>query len=108
MKKLSLLLLTALSVCLISAFGCMNPSCTHQFTEWQTTPPTCLTAGENVRTCTLCGGTERETIPAIGHDYVDGVCLNCGGGTDACVHDFDEWYDITPATCLAGGEHPAR
>ena len=85
MKKLITMFLMLAMLGLFGLMGCMDPAaCVHQFSEWQTTQPTCLDAGENKRTCTLCGGVEREAIPAIGHNYKDGICLNCGGGTDAC------------------------
>ncbi len=52
-----------------------------------TTPATCTENGSKVFTCTVCGGTKTEVIPAIGHAYgeweVDGdnhkkTCSNCG------------------------------
>ena len=39
---------------------------------------TCTTDGQIKYTCTLCGETYTETIPAMGHNYVDGICTNCG------------------------------
>lgn len=55
---------------------------------------TCTEAGEKTYTCTVCGATKSETIPATGHDYQvvgrkdatcdedgytgDEVCKNCG------------------------------
>ena len=38
---------------------------------------TCTEPGEQTRTCD-CGYSETQVIPAIGHDYVNGVCANCG------------------------------
>lgn len=41
----------------------------HAFSEWMaTTEPTCTEPGINTREC-LCGVTEREEIPALGHDF---------------------------------------
>ncbi|MBQ6431164.1 MAG: 5'-nucleotidase C-terminal domain-containing protein, partial [Oscillospiraceae bacterium] len=42
-----------------------------------TVKPTCESAGEKLYTCTQCGETKTEVIPALGHNYVDGVCTVC-------------------------------
>ena len=52
--------------------------CEHAWDDGQTTEPTCDAAGKITYTCTLCGETEEETIAALGHDFVDGVCSACG------------------------------
>ena len=51
---------------------CSGHGLTHQhvFGEWViTTAATCTTDGEKTRTCSTCGDTETETIPAPGHDF---------------------------------------
>ena len=51
---------------------------THSFGEWTVTKKaTCTEPGEQTRSCE-CGYSETQVIPAIGHDYVNGVCANCG------------------------------
>ena len=51
---------------------------THSFGEWTVTKKaTCTEPGEQTRTCE-CGYSETQVIPATGHDYVNGVCANCG------------------------------
>ena len=51
---------------------------THAFGEWTVTKEaTCTEPGEQTRSCE-CGHTETQVIPATGHDYVNGVCANCG------------------------------
>ena len=51
---------------------------THSFGEWTVTKAaTCTEPGEQTRTCE-CGYSETQVIPATGHDYVNGVCANCG------------------------------
>lgn len=43
----------------------------HTFGDWEeTTAPTCEEKGEKQRTCTVCGGTETEEVPALGHTEV--------------------------------------
>ena len=50
----------------------------HAFGEWTvTTEPTCTEAGVETRTCE-CGETETREIEALGHDWNEGVCGNCG------------------------------
>ncbi len=42
-----------------------------------TTEPTCTEAGVKTFTCT-CGDSYTEETDALGHDYKEGVCENCG------------------------------
>ena len=43
----------------------------HTFGDWEETiSPTCEEKGEKQRTCTVCGGTETEELPALGHTEV--------------------------------------
>lgn len=51
----------------------------HSFDEIvYSCPPSCNAAGREIRKC-LCKKTEMiETSPALGHDYVNGVCTRCG------------------------------
>ena len=59
----------------------------HHYTAETTTPATCTESGETTYTCSGCGDSYTETIPALGHDYVrteqDGqyvyTCTRCGG-----------------------------
>lgn len=57
-----------------------TPECTHTNTTTETTKEaTCTEAGSITVTCDDCEqviGTEE--IPALGHNYVDGVCSVCG------------------------------
>ena len=51
---------------------------THSFGDWVVTKEaTCTEPGEQTRSCD-CGYSETQVIPAKGHDYVNGVCANCG------------------------------
>ena len=38
----------------------------------------CTTNGELLFTCKNCGHTYTETINRLGHDYINGICNNCG------------------------------
>ncbi len=44
----------------------------------ETVAPDCTNAGEKQSTCSACGDVKTETIAALGHNYVDGVCAVCG------------------------------
>ncbi len=51
----------------------------HVFGDWTVeTEPTCTEPGVRCHVCEQCGLKEREEIPALGHDFVDGVCTRCG------------------------------
>ena len=49
----------------------------HNYVSVVNPEATCTTDGLKTDTCSVCGGTKTETIPAIGHNYVDGFCANC-------------------------------
>ena len=42
------------------------------------TKPGCTNAGAEKSTCSVCGYSESRSISATGHNYVNGVCKNCG------------------------------
>ena len=54
------------------------PTCDHNYVGEQTKAPTCTEAGENTFTCSKCGDSYTESIPAVGHNFVNGTCTNCG------------------------------
>ena len=45
-------------------------SCAHNWQETDKTEPTCVTAGKTVSTCSLCGKTKTDPLPATGHIWV--------------------------------------
>ncbi len=49
---------------------------THSYTSNVTTAASCTEAGTKTYSCE-CGDSYTETIPAAGHNYVDGVCTVC-------------------------------
>lgn len=53
----------------------------HKYKLTATVEPTCTTPGKRVYTCTTEGHTNdtyEETIDALGHEFVNGVCTRCG------------------------------
>ncbi|MCD8286123.1 MAG: hypothetical protein LUD50_02725 [Clostridia bacterium] len=97
----------------------------HTWTEWEVTiEATCGTEGSKTRTCTVCGQTETETIPATGsHTWTDwditpATCGTDGSETRTCTvcglsetqtlnatgsHVWSEWTITTEATCGTDG-----
>ena len=60
----------------------------HSLGAWTvTTPATCTEAGVETRSC-ACGETETREIPALGHNYEDGTCTNCGEKEPVVTNPF--------------------
>ena len=63
-----------------------------------TVQPTCTTPGKRVYTCTTeghVGKTYEETIDALGHDFVDGVCNRCGASEQAAAEGGSSAVTLT-------------
>lgn len=79
-KRIIFVFIVAMSF--ISLVSCGNkqgdPSCTHDFTSSVTSYATCTKPGKVVNTCTKCGRVETETTSPTGHNYVAGICTDCG------------------------------
>ena len=55
-----------------------------------TVQPTCTTPGKRIYTCTTEGHTDdtyEETIDALGHEFVNGVCTRCGAPEQAAAEN---------------------
>ena len=51
----------------------------HTFKVTATVDATCTEAGSKTYTCTACGETKAEEIPALGHNVGEGgICSRCG------------------------------
>lgn len=84
-------------------------ACEHTYGEYQqTVAPTCTESGKKVATCSKCGATDTQEVPATDHSY-DGqtpvmisatkhqtVCKNCGGGA------VEEAHNTTSGPCSCG------
>ena len=80
MKKITSILLILTLICCSMFFfaSCDGEEHTHTYGEWSiTTPAGCASDGIRVKSCS-CGDTVTETIPALGHNYVGGICTDCG------------------------------
>ena len=72
-----------------SICGAIDPNHTHTETESVTRAATCTEPGEKTYTCSLCGESHTETIPATGHHYENGVCTGCGQSDPSVTPDPD-------------------
>ena len=61
---------------------------THSYSAAEIDPD-CLTDVLVTYTCD-CGDSYTETIPAAGHDFVDGFCTNCGADDPDYTDDNDD------------------
>ncbi len=100
-----------------------NVSCDHTYTSEVTKEPTCIEPGITTYTCSKCGNTYTEEIPATGeHSYEEEVtkqptCTENGETTYTCSvcgdtyteeipalgHDYEETI-TKEATCTEAGE----
>ena len=88
-----------------------------------TTDPTCTENGVETKTCSVCGYTETQDVPASGHNYEavvtaptcteDGftthTCSVCGDSyvdteVDALGHKWGDWKETKAPTTSAKGE----
>ncbi|MBQ3355881.1 MAG: endonuclease, partial [Oscillospiraceae bacterium] len=61
-----------------------SETCNHVWNAGSvTTAASCTQPGVMTYTCTLCGRTKTESIPAAGHNFVGGVCTVCGASQGA-------------------------
>ena len=75
---------------------------THKHSFTVTNSATCTDDGVITSVCS-CGYTEETVASKLGHNYVDGVCANCGGAEPAeHVHVY-AWEITTAPTCTAEG-----
>ena len=103
--------------------------CDHSFGEWtEAKAATCIANGERTRTCSKCGKTESEIIPALGHSYSEDwttikeptcseygirkhLCTECGETDEATAETIemiphsigDEWVINKEPTCTEEG-----
>ena len=62
----------------------------HDYKVVSIEEPTCTTPGKRVYTCTTEGHereTYEETIDALGHEFVNGVCTRCGAPEQAAAEN---------------------
>ncbi len=125
-RILSILLAALLMLCGTVTAASAATSCNgnHSWSGWQGISPTCDQAGSRHRVCYVCGATENETIPALGHSWNGGAvtaqptctsggtrvytCTRCGAtrteGIGALGHSYGGIQVTKPSTCASMGE----
>lgn len=91
-------------------------TCNHTYDEGTITQnPTCTTDGVKTYTCSLCGSSYTEDIPAVGHsygepefvwadDYSCTAIFTCLEGDDEQHINCTVTSETTPATAVADGK----
>lgn len=79
-----------------------SATCEHNYVDSITTQPTCTIPGVRTYTCTICGDSYSESIPALGHDYHDSVtreptCTVSGVLSHTCSVDGFSYNESIPA-----------
>lgn len=88
--------------CTVTVSGVGEQTHTHSYTAAVTAEPTCTETGTRTYTC-YCGESYTESIPATGHNYVNGVCSKCG----ASDPDYEEPVTLTGISVnYTGGSVP--
>lgn len=72
----------------------------HSYTEAVTKEAACTEEGEKTLTCS-CGDKKTEKIPALGHDYQNGICTRCKAEDGSHVHNYQV---VTEPTCGTPGK----
>ncbi|NHM16952.1 hypothetical protein GMI69_09925 [Eggerthellaceae bacterium zg-887] len=86
----------------------------HSFGDWQVTKEAAETEpGSRERSCSVCGATEVEELPALGHapsaawssnaDAHWKACERCNAELERAPHAFGEWRTTKEATAEAAG-----
>ena len=70
--------------------GSVIPALGHSWSGWSITDATCTASGSRTRSCSACGESETETIPATGHQHTevrDAAAADC----DTAGYTGDTW-----------------
>ena len=76
--------------------------CDHEYTSEVTTEATCTEDGVRTYTCSKCGDSYTEEIPAMGHNYTSEVtteatCTEAGVRTYTCSRCRNQYTEAIPA-----------
>lgn len=86
------------------AFGLEGEEHRHSYTSQITKAPTCQEEGMQIFTCD-CGHSYSLTLPASGHNFVDGICTGCGAAdSDSLPEDGEPVYRLEE-TVFDGTNH---
>jgi hypothetical protein len=92
LKSITLVTLAVLFMLLTAS--CSAPH-QHAYGEWTVDGEVnCIDGTTEKRSCD-CGAVETRTVPGKGHNFIDGVCSNCGRGPSEGL----EFYSNGDGTC---------
>ena len=74
-----------------NSWSTFETECPHSYTSEVTLAATCTQNGLRMYTCTLCGLTYPEGIPATGHSFEGGKCTACGEA-DPDYEEIEQTY----------------
>ena len=90
-KRICALVMSVLSVgSTMMGAGCGSTKKKGHSHSWETeiiTEATCTEKGKKKKTCEDCGEVDYASIPAKGHEYENGVCINGCGSIDPSGND---------------------
>ena len=90
----SITLVTLAVLFMLLSVSCSAPH-QHAYGEWTIDGEVnCIDGTTEKRSCD-CGAVETRTVPGKGHNFVDGVCSNCGRGPSEGL----EFYSNGDGTC---------
>ena len=75
----------------------------HQETCVNTSAPTCTAAGAKTYYCEACGYMRSESIAALQHNFVGGICTRCNTGNPDCDHSMKVQTGAVDPTCMTPG-----
>jgi len=86
----------------------LNAALGHNYVDEVTVEPTCGEVGETTYTCSVCGDSYTEEIPATeAHEYnyaCEKYCKNCGEKTNPSAACSRVYHEATPAVnCIEYG-----
>lgn len=72
------------------AAGAVIPALGHDLIITPAVPATCTEPGSTQgEACSRCAyEVLPQTVPALGHSYVGGICEHCGAAQEFCAHSF--------------------
>lgn len=108
MKKakflIAVLTLTIAAMIVLASCGKAEPGCIHEYTGKTTTDATCINDGVKTFTCSKCGDSYTEVVPATGkHNYKSEIttaatCTKDGVKTYTCSGCGDSYTETISAT----------
>ena len=86
MKRLIAMFILCAMMLLLCACGNNEESkpsgCSHSYSQSMISNPGCTTTGSVLNSCRKCGDSYTSTVPAAGHNFVNGACTICGQGEE--------------------------